>query len=74
MFAGKTKDGIDDVVYVAINSYWEDLTIELPRLPEGHLWRVSLDSSNSPMKEGSSVGSTFLCKARSVVALVCSQR
>ncbi len=74
MFAGKTKDGIDDVVYVAINSYWEDLNIEMPHLPEAHMWRVCLDSSNSPMKDGTAIGNSFVIKARSVVALVCSQR
>ena len=74
MFSGKTKDGTDDVVYVAVNSYWEDLNIEMPHLPEGHLWRVCLDSSNSPMKDGTAIGNSFVIKARSVVALVCSQR
>jgi len=73
MFAGKTKDGTDDVIYVAVNSYWEDLTIELPHLPEEHLWRVCLDSNNKPMKDGTAVGNSFVCKARSVVALICSQ-
>ncbi len=72
MFAGKTSEGRDDVVYVAINSYWEDLWIELPRLPEGHLWKVALDTWDEPMKEGTIVGDGFLCKARSAVTLVCS--
>ena len=70
MFAGKTSDGTDDVVYVAINTYWEDLTVELPALPDGHLWKVALDSSDKPMKEGIKVGSSFTIEARSVVALV----
>ncbi len=71
LFAGKEKDGREDVVYVAVNTYWEDLHIELPALPEGHLWRISLDTSDAPEKEGTEVGTSICCGARSVKVLVC---
>ncbi len=44
MFAGKTR-GRDDVVYVAINTFWETITIALPGLPAGHKWEVMVDTS-----------------------------
>ena len=35
MFAGRKKNGRgDDVVYVAVNSFWEELYFELPELPD----------------------------------------
>ena len=71
MFAGKTSDGTEDIVYVAMNTYWEDLTVELPSLPNEFQWKVALDSSDKPMKEGTIVSGSFVFEARSVVALVC---
>jgi isoamylase len=35
---GRTADGGDDVVYVAVNSHWEGHPVELPRLPERLRW------------------------------------
>ena len=35
MFAGRKKNGKgDDVVYVAVNTYWEELNFRLPEVPE----------------------------------------
>ncbi len=67
LFAGKRKDGSEDVVYLAVNTYWEDLTIELPEFPEGHIWKVALDTSEKPVKDGTMVGPEVICKARSVM-------
>ncbi|WP_310605220.1 glycogen debranching protein GlgX [Anaerosporobacter sp.] len=45
MFAGKTEDGTkDDVVFLAINAYWEVQTIYLPQLPEDAHWVVMVDT------------------------------
>lgn len=44
-FAGYDKvKGQDDLVYVAINTYWEDLTITLPRLPQNLGWYLSVNT------------------------------
>ena len=43
MFSGKTKDK-DDTVYLAINSYWEGLSIKLPELNLGLCWRKVVDT------------------------------
>ncbi|MCI8785485.1 MAG: glycogen debranching protein GlgX [Eubacterium sp.] len=55
MFAGRTK-GADDCVYIAVNTYWEALSIQLPKLPLGHYWYQIVDTyeeqsvSNPPVK------------------------
>ena len=43
MYAGRTG-GEDDCVYVAINTYWEALTIRLPKLPLGACWYQAVDT------------------------------
>ena len=45
MFAGKNDDDIDDIIYVAINTYWEKQTIFLPELPESENWFPIVDTS-----------------------------
>ena len=38
-FAGyNSANGSDDIVYVSVNSYWEDVAITLPRLQHGGAW------------------------------------
>ena len=32
----------DDLVYMAINSYWEDQQICLPRLPKPYVWKLAV--------------------------------
>jgi glycogen operon protein len=39
-----TEKKKDDVVYIALNTYWEDVRIELPILPEGRRWRQVVDT------------------------------
>lgn len=44
MFAGRNHLGKDELVYLAINAYWEEQTIELPMAPEDHTWYVAIDT------------------------------
>lgn len=44
MFAGVDKEGKDDVVFLAVNAYWESQQIQLPELPEGRDWEVKFNS------------------------------
>ncbi|MDD5933980.1 MAG: glycogen debranching protein GlgX [Clostridiales bacterium] len=47
MFAGKNlENGQDDVVYLAVNAYWECQKVSLPILPEGKKWKVVVDTYN----------------------------
>ena len=41
MFAGRSEDDTsDDIVFYAMNAYWEPLQIHLPEPPQGFHWRV----------------------------------
>jgi isoamylase len=40
-------EGSDDCVYVATNSYWEGLDLELPELPEHLAWHRFIDTTAS---------------------------
>ncbi len=45
-FAGyDRKRGCDDIVYVAVNSYWEDVEITLPEIPHGGTWYLSVNTT-----------------------------
>lgn len=45
MFAGrKDHNRKDDIVYLALNTYWEAVEIELPELRQGQNWRVEVDT------------------------------
>ncbi len=44
MYAGKHDDGTEDIIYLAVNTYWEPLTIGLPKLPEGFCWNLLVDT------------------------------
>ncbi len=44
MFSGRVAElRRDDIVYVAVNTYWEDVTIRLPELPEGE-WYMAVNT------------------------------
>ena len=46
MFAGRNKDDTeDDIVFIAINAFWEAQDIELPNLPSGKEWKVEINTS-----------------------------
>lgn len=43
MFAGrKENEQEDDIVFLEINSYWEPVWIQLPRLPIGLKWQIEI--------------------------------
>lgn len=74
MFAGRTDDGADDLVYLGINAFWEIRQIGLPVLPEGMCWRPVVDTArgadsiitgDEPLHQG-----IYICGARSVVIFV----
>lgn len=45
MFAGKNKDTKeDDIVYIAMNTYWEDVHVTLPELPGGKQWHLVVNT------------------------------
>lgn len=44
MYAGRNRKGDDELVYLAINSFWEQQTIQLPMPPEGYRWYLAIDT------------------------------
>lgn len=45
MYAGRDKDDLcDDIVYFAINAYWEPVTINLPELKRGYEWVMCVNT------------------------------
>ena len=67
----------DDIVYMAVNPYWESTHIYLPPLPKGLKWRLAVDTADytngkffyeeSKMRKA---GSDFLLGSRSVAIFV----
>lgn len=45
MYAGKNEQtGDDDIVFLSVNTYWENVTQHLPKLPEPLHWQVLVDT------------------------------
>lgn len=81
MLCGKHAKGgteIDNYIYVAMNSHWEDHAFELPGLPAGMRWHVFANTGMAPPDDIHEVDaepelsdqSTFLASERSVFILV----
>jgi glycogen operon protein len=71
------EGGAHDCVYLAANSYWEPLTVELPALPNGATWHLFADSNapapgdvSEPGRERAVDGHAVVVAERSVVVLV----
>lgn len=73
-FAGYDKEkGRDDIVYVSVNSYWEDVEITLPQLHMAGSWYLSVDTYGDekgrycyPEGEEKRVIDTYVLRPRTV--------
>ena len=46
MYAGRNaQDTEDDIVFYAMNSYWEPLSLKLPELPQGLHWKIAANTN-----------------------------
>ena len=43
--APEGRENGDDLLYLAVNTYWESQSIELPKLPQGWCWRPLADTA-----------------------------
>lgn len=68
LYAGRTRD-MDDCVYLAINTYWEKLSIKLPKLPYSMRWYQVVDTfeEDSIMPYRTGVGEDIEIRERSVM-------
>lgn len=46
-YAKKEDGSEDDFIYVGYNFHWENRTIALPNLPEGMIWKKTVDTSDT---------------------------
>ena len=73
-FAGYDKGKKrDDMVYVSVNSFWEDVTITFPRLPDSLSWCLSVDTYGDengryafPKGEEIPMGESYVLRPRTV--------
>lgn len=78
MFAGyDNEQNREDIVYLAVNPYWESICIHLPKLPDWLQWYLAVDTALSDTsgytfepEQMHHVGNDYLIGARSVVVLV----
>ena len=69
MFAGSAaRNKPDDIVYIAINTYWEDVNITLPELPIDMNWKMAVDTfeKNPIIKSQEPVEGVVTMRPRSV--------
>lgn len=73
-FAGyDSSRGCDDLVYIAVNAYWEDVTITLPELPGGNFWYLVVNTWGDgtgrycyPEGTGARITGSFVMRPRTV--------
>lgn len=70
MFAGWERDTGTQVIYVASNAWWEDLTVTLPQLPASMYWVRAVDTWTPEQHEASVNGTQAVVRGRSVAVFV----
>lgn len=73
MFAGRTPDNkSDDVIFIALNMFWENQTMFLPELGQGRHWRLEVNTFEEEgfAGEKTSVGNEVQIASRSVMVFV----
>ena len=78
MFAGKPQNSTtDDIVYLAINVFWEDQTFALPALPANLHWHLAVNADTADCyteDQMPMIKDPFLIRARSVAVFVALPR
>ena len=70
MFSGWERDVGPQVVYVASNAWWEDLTVTLPELPASMYWTKEVDTCQAEQSVSPVSGRQVTVRARSVMVFV----
>ena len=73
-FAGYDKEkGHDDLIYIAVNTFWEDVTITLPNLHGRGAWHLNVNTYGDgngkycyPDEEAARIDHSFVMRPRSV--------
>jgi len=69
MFAGKDKSGTDDIVFLAVNAFWEEQLMQLPLLPENLSWVIAVDTAGENWYPDMEADKELRLKPRSVKVL-----
>lgn len=69
MFAGRKKDHTEEIIYIAVNTYWEPLSVTLPDLPLPLNWHLEINTYYSDQNAPSIIRQQFLIGARSLIIL-----
>ena len=77
-FAGyNTEKGRDDLVYVVLNTHWEDVEIKLPSLPRPLFWHLCVNTYGDgrgryfyPEGEAIRITKEFIMRPRSVAVFI----
>ena len=71
LFAGWERETGPQVIYVASNSYWEELQVELPQLPASMCWELVTDTFEEELLPGRRLSGTGIAiRPRSVMIFV----
>ena len=70
MFSGWERASGPQVVYVASNAWWEDLTVTLPQLPASMHWVKAVDTWTAEQSETPVSGTQAVVRGRSVAVFV----
>lgn len=67
MFAGQKKGSRPDIIYLAVNTYWEKLTITLPELPRLMWWCLKVNTWDDVVRPYGRYKGTFEIEPRTVM-------
>lgn len=70
MFAGAERNVGPQIIYVASNSYWEELNAALPQLPMSMRWEQTVDTWEMAQQPCFVEGNCFTIGPRSVMVFV----
>lgn len=65
LYAGrKEEENSDDLVYLAINTYWEEQDHPLPSLLSSYCWRMAIDTGSDRWGKANGADETVTCAER----------
>lgn len=70
MFAGQEHGTGPKVIYIASNSYWEELNVILPELPASMCWELAVDTWEPDAEAHAIAGNDFTIHPRSVMVFI----
>lgn len=78
MFAGRDGQGRDDILYLAMNMFWEPVELQLPELPAPYCWYPAVDTFRGAeaviRKEELLADRRYVLQSRSVCVFLVKER